>query len=130
VTLDKNGQAAVQMPEYFTVLNQEFRYQLTAIGAPGPNLYIAQKIANNRFKIAGGKPGMEVSWQVTCIRQDAYARDHRIAVEEEKGKQSGYYLYPSGFGQPREKSIEYALNPELSQPPQGEQTSRLAFSNP
>jgi hypothetical protein len=24
VTLDKNGQAAVQMPEYFTVLNQEF----------------------------------------------------------------------------------------------------------
>ncbi len=130
VTLDKNGEAAVQMPEYFTVLNQEFRYQLTAIGAPGPNLYIAQKVANNRFKIAGGKPGMEVSWQVTGIRQDAYARDHRITVEEDKGKQSGYYLYPAGFGQPREKSIEYALNPELAQPSQEEQTSGFAFSNP
>jgi hypothetical protein len=112
VTLDEKGEAVVPMPSYFAALNRDFRYQLTAIGAPAPNLYVAHKIANNRFKIAGGKPGMEVSWQVTGIRQDAYARDHRIAVEQDKGKECGFYLYPAGFGQPKEKSVEYAWHPE------------------
>ncbi len=44
VTLDGNGAAIVQLPNWFEALNQEFRYQLTAIGAPGPSLYIAEEI--------------------------------------------------------------------------------------
>ncbi|MBN2280356.1 MAG: hypothetical protein JXQ65_07240 [Candidatus Marinimicrobia bacterium] len=74
VILDGCGEASVELPDYFESLNIDFRYQLTAIGAPGPNLFIAEKICNNRFKIAGGEPGMEVSWQITGIRNDAYAR--------------------------------------------------------
>ena len=105
VTLDKKGEAMVEMPDYFSALNEDFRYQLTAVGAPGPNLYIAEKIRDNHFKIAGGKPGMEVSWQVTGIRHDAYARDHRIVVEENKGNDRGLYIYPAGFGQPTDKAI-------------------------
>jgi hypothetical protein len=104
-TLDDKGEAVVEMPDYFSALNQDFRYQLTAVGAPAPNLYVAQKVKDNHFKIAGGKPGMEVSWQVTGIRHDAYAREHRIAVEEDKGKARGLYLYPAGFNQPKEKAI-------------------------
>ena len=69
VTLDEKGEAVVPMPDYFSALNQDFRYQLTAIGAPAPNLYVAQKMTDNHFKVAGGKPGMEVSWQVTGIRR-------------------------------------------------------------
>ncbi|UCE08258.1 MAG: hypothetical protein JSW07_09645, partial [bacterium] len=84
VLLDNRGEAWVELPDWFDALNRDFRYQLTAIGGPGPNLYIAEKIVNNRFKIAGGNPGMEVSWQVTGIRQDAFANAHRILVEEEK----------------------------------------------
>ncbi|MHC4424935.1 MAG: hypothetical protein ACYSYV_02435, partial [Planctomycetota bacterium] len=64
VTLDENGQVVVQLPEYFEALNRDFRYQLTCIGGFAP-VYIAKKISDNRFKIAGGKSGMEVSWQVT-----------------------------------------------------------------
>jgi hypothetical protein len=105
VTLDEKGEAVVPMPDYFTALNQDFRYQLTAIGAPAPNLYVAQKMTDNYFKVAGGKPGMEVSWQVTGIRHDAYARDHRIAVEEDKGKERGLYLYPAGFNEPKGKAV-------------------------
>jgi len=30
------------------------------------------------------KPGVEVSWQVTGIRHDTYANQHRIKVEEPK----------------------------------------------
>ena len=78
VTLDDKGEATVQMPDYFQALNQDFRYQLTAIGAPGPNLYIAEEIANNQFKIAGGQPGSKVSWQVTGIRHDPYSQQQAV----------------------------------------------------
>lgn len=109
VKLDAKGAAWVSLPEYFEALNRDFRYQLTAIGAPGPNLYVAQEIAGNRFKIEGGKPGARVSWQVTGVRQDAYANAHRIPVEEDKpSAERGYYLHPDAFGQPRSKGIEVA----------------------
>jgi len=98
----------VQMPDWFQALNRDFRYQLTAIGAPGPNLYIAEKIKDNRFKIAGGAPGMEVSWQVTGIRQDPYAQAHPIIVEEEKpADERGTYLHPELYGQPEERGLNY-----------------------
>lgn len=86
-TLDANGRATVELPEYFEALNRDFRYQLTAIGAPGPNLYIAEGVKGNRFRIAGGRPYAHVSWQVTGVRQDAYADAHRIRVEEDKPRE-------------------------------------------
>jgi hypothetical protein len=104
--LDHNGEAVVNLPDWFGALNSDFRYQLTSIGAPGPNLYVAQEITGNQFKIAGGKPGAKVSWQVTGIRQDAYANAHRIPVEEDKPEsEQGLYLHPELFGAPMEKSI-------------------------
>jgi hypothetical protein len=44
VALDENGEAEIELPDWFGALNKDFRYQLTAIGAPGPNLYIAEDI--------------------------------------------------------------------------------------
>jgi hypothetical protein len=99
VLLDKHGKAIVDLPDYFEALNQDFRYQLTAVGAPGPNLYVAKEIAGNKFIIAGGKPGAKVSWQVTGIRHDAYADAHRVVPEEDKGKERGTYLHPELFKQ-------------------------------
>jgi hypothetical protein len=93
-TLDENGRATVELPEYFEALNRDFRYQLTAIGAPGPNLYIAEGVKQNQFRIAGGRPYATVSWQVTGVRQDAYANEHRIKVEE--GKPEGEKKPPQG----------------------------------
>jgi hypothetical protein len=89
VTLDAEGRASVELPDYFEALNRDFRYQLTAIGAPGPNLYIAHGVKQNRFRIAGGRPYAHVSWQVTGVRQDAYAEEHRIKVEEDKAPPEG-----------------------------------------
>jgi hypothetical protein len=125
VLLDAKGEAWVSLPVWFEALNSDFRYQLTALGRPQPKLYIAQEISGNRFKIAGGRPGAKVSWQVTGIRQDAYARAHRIKVEEEKPlAEKGFYLSPELFGQPEEKSIEWAHRPEQVQAPQKEQAAR------
>jgi len=113
VTLGADGTAWVQLPDWFEALNQDFRYQLTPIGAPGPNLYIAQEIADNRFQIAGGEPGMKVSWQVTGSRHDAYAEAHRIPVEEEKPpEERGTYLNPLEHGQPESTGLGYRQNEE------------------
>jgi trimeric autotransporter adhesin len=114
VTLDATGEALVVLPDWFDALNRDFRYQLTSIGAPGPNLYISQEVSGNRFAIAGGQPGMKVSWQVTGTRQDAWANAHRIPVEEEKSAQErGQYIAPELFGQPAEKQITNAEHPEM-----------------
>jgi hypothetical protein len=84
VILDENGEATVEFPDWFEAINTDFRYQLTAIGGPSPTLHIAEKMKNNRFKIGGGCPGLEVSWQITCVRNDKYAREHPYKVERNK----------------------------------------------
>jgi len=98
--LDANGEATVTMPNWFEALNKDFRYQLTAMGKPSPGLYIAEEMNGNRFRIAGGAPGGKVSWQVTGIRHDPYAKENPIVVEEQKpASEQGTYLYPKGYGQ-------------------------------
>ena len=75
---------------------------------------MASKIADNRFTIKTDKPNVEVSWQVTGIRQDAWANANRIPVEEAKpDKERGSYLHPEVYGQPEEKGREWAVHPEL-----------------
>jgi hypothetical protein len=134
VTLDDRGEAVIELPDWFGALNKDFRYQLTAIGAPLPNLHISEEISdgattttnysrtrsnknknnNSRFKIAGGTSGMKVSWQVTGIRKDPWANAHRISVEEDKpAKERGYYIYPELYDQPEEKGISRLLVPEI-----------------
>jgi hypothetical protein len=107
VVTDADGEAWVELPEWFEALNREFRYQLTCIGGFAP-VYIAEKVADNRFKIAGGQPGLEVSWQVTGIRQDAWANAHRVPVEEDKpAEELGTYLAPEVWGLPEELGLPW-----------------------
>jgi hypothetical protein len=82
-TLGADGSAVVKLPRYFEALNKDFRYQLTCVGGAAP-VYVAHEVHNNEFVIAGGRPGLKVSWQITGIRHDAYANSHPMAVEVEK----------------------------------------------
>ena len=68
-----DGPADVELPDWFEALNRDYRYQLTAIGGPAPDLHIAAEVSGGQFAIAGGAAGQKVSWQVTGIRQDAWA---------------------------------------------------------
>ena len=111
VTLDESGAAWVELPAYFEALNRDFRYQLTPIGGPGPNLYIAQEVQGNRFLVAGGAPGLRVSWQVTGIRQDAYAKANPIVVEVEKpAEERGALLHPEVYGLDHSYSLDARLH--------------------
>ncbi len=109
VTTDGNAEAVVTLPDYFSALNKDFRYQLTVIGQFAQAI-IAEEISDNRFVIQTDKPNVKVSWQVTGIRKDAWAEAHRIEVEVDKpADRIGTYLNPEEFGQPQEKSATWEI---------------------
>jgi hypothetical protein len=113
ITTDNNGLAVVELPDYFESLNRDFRYQLTVVGQFAQAI-VAEKVKDNRFTIQTSAPGVEVSWQVTGVRQDVWANKNRIQVEEAKSeRERGFYLHPVAFGKDEERGVYWANNPEL-----------------
>ena len=109
VMLDALGNGVVTLPSWFETLNRDFRYQLTPIGAPGPNLYIAQEISGSQFSIAGGSANMKVSWMVTGVRKDPYALAHPVEVQKAKPAElRGKYLHPVEYGLDEKLGVDYA----------------------
>ncbi len=132
VTTDDRGFATVTLPEWFEALNSDFRYQLTVLGGGDQwvDARIAREISSNAFVIQTSAPRTKVSWQVTGVRQDAWARAHRIQVEEDKPEvERGTYLHPELFGQPEEMGVEWATRPEAMKE-QKAQRSRDAAAGP
>jgi hypothetical protein len=112
-TTDAQGSAVVQLPEWFETLNRDFRYQLTVIGQFAQAI-VASKVSNHQFAIKTDKPNVEVSWQVTGIRQDAWANAHRIPLEVPKAERDrGLYLHPELFGASADKNIGLAHHPMM-----------------
>ena len=111
--LDARGEAWVQLPDYFGAINRDPSYHLTPVGAPMPNLHVAVKVQNNRFKIAGGAPGKEVSWRIEAVRNDPWVQRYGYQTEQEKEDAiKGKYLHPELHGQPKERGIHYRPEPE------------------
>ena len=113
----RDGEATVELPDWFDALNRDVRYQLTAVGSAAPDLHVKTKVERGRFSIAGGRGGQEVSWQLTGIRQDAYAKEHPIVVEQVKtGAEKGKYLHPELFGKPASSGLHRVAH--APKPPQ------------
>jgi len=113
VTTDAQGEARVQLPDWFEVLNTDFRYQLTVIGQFAQAI-VSSKVKNQEFAIRSSAPNVEVSWQITGVRQDAYAKANPVVVEEEKEPRlKGFYIHPEFYGAAAEKQIEWARHPQL-----------------
>ncbi len=106
--LDDRGEAVVDLPEYFEAVNRDFQYQLTPIGAPAL-VYIASEVENNHFRIAGGHPGMKVSWTVTGVRNDRFVQAHPMAdVEVKPAALRGRYISPELYGMPAQAGYHAA----------------------
>ncbi|MCK6449069.1 MAG: VCBS repeat-containing protein [Planctomycetes bacterium] len=113
VVLDACGEATVELPAYFDALNADPSYQLTCVGGHAP-VYVASE-STNGFRIAGGTPGLKVSWQVTAERDDPYARDNPYHAERSKSAdERGRFHYPQGFGAAPEQAL--ARQPQTSGP--------------
>jgi len=112
VTTDELGLATVSLPDWFEAENTDFRYQLTAIGRDA-HAWIAKKVSGGKFQVATNATNVEVSWQITAVRQDAYAKAHPLVVEQAKpARERGFYLHPELYGQPAEKQTEWGRRPE------------------
>jgi len=122
ITTDDKGEAIVTMPPYFEALNRDFRYQLTVMGQFAQAM-VSSKIKDNKFVIKTDKPNVEVSWQVTGIRQDAYANAHRTPVEVAKpANEQGKYLHPTELGQPASLGVDYEKQQKMKQVQHAPQT--------
>jgi hypothetical protein len=108
VTTDEQGHATVELPGYFDALNRDLRYQLTPLA--DARAWVQSEVAGNRFSIATNEPGTKVCWQVTGVRQDAYAAAHPLVVESPKtGREQGRYLNPLEHGQPERLGVDFEL---------------------
>ncbi|MFI2208028.1 hypothetical protein ACH47Z_46985, partial [Streptomyces sp. NPDC020192] len=115
--LDDQGEGTVTLPSWFTALNTDLRFQLTPLDAPAPNIHVARHDTGDGFDIRGGPSGLEVCWQVTGVRADAWALAHPLAEEEDKPEEEhGTYLHPEAFGEPTEKGVGYRRYPHLRRP--------------
>jgi len=102
------GFATVKLPDWFQALNRDFRYQLTTLAQRGwdAKAGIWKKLHDNAFTIRTDRPKIEVSWQITGIRHDAYANANRIqTVVPKTGSADGKYVYPELYGKPMSKSV-------------------------
>jgi hypothetical protein len=108
---DGSGTAVVTLPDWFEALNSDFRYQLTPIGQHA-SAWIGDEISNRMFVIKTDRSNVKVSWQVTGIRQDAWANANRIQVEVDKAPaDQGHYLHPDLFGHKDEPNIGQRHHP-------------------
>lgn len=116
VTTDASGEATVTLPDWFDALNRDFRYQLTPIGTFAQAI-VSREVAKGSFGIKTDKPNVQVSWQLTGIRKDAWAEAHRIEVELDKAEaQRGKYLHPLEHGQPESAGVDFAVRQRLAKP--------------
>ncbi|MBS0197158.1 MAG: collagen-like protein [Planctomycetes bacterium] len=108
--LDDAGSAVIELPGYFSAINRDPRYQLTPIGAAMPLLHVSRKVENNRFEIAGGAPGAEVSWRIEAVRNDRWVQVHGAPVEIEKpANERGKYYQPELYGRPAAEGIHHQI---------------------
>ena len=119
IRLDATGAAVVTLPDYFSAINTgDYCYSVTPIGAPMPNLYIAEEIKGNTFTIAGGVAGQKVSWLVYAQRSDAWLRDHPASdVVDKPPEERGTYVYPQAYGLPESRSLTSAHDQVLNHTP-------------
>ena len=107
VTCNDSGEARVRLPDWLEALATEFCFQLTCIGGHAP-VFVAREIRDGAFVIAGGVAGLRVSWQVTGVRQDAWARANILEVELDKPEsERGFYHNPEAFGQTLSSSVHW-----------------------
>jgi hypothetical protein len=115
--LDANGEAAVQMPDYFAALakEDEASIHLTPVGKP----FLTGADWNRGFKgfTIYGEPNRAVFWEVLAERDDPVIRRLARPVEEEKGPDNkfcdrGKLLYPEAYGYSESMGRDYEKREE------------------
>lgn len=124
VVTDGNGFAWVELPDYFSSINANFKYQLTVIDDNGYDGFVQvkvnKKIHGNRFQIRTSAPNVEVSWTVTADRNDLFVRTNRPKDQIDKEEsERGKLQHPELYGEKREKNMDFRPGLEGMKTPTG-----------
>lgn len=113
IELGANGEAIVELPDYFDAININPSYQLTAIGT-ATQPYVLSEISNNQFVVAGA-PNTKVSWTVHAQRNDPTIQyfnstidNYTTNVRMKRPHEVGKYFTPEAYGQSKEQGIFYS----------------------
>lgn len=84
-----SGATVIELPEYFDLLSHPDGREviLTPVNGWSP-LFMDGDVAGNQFTVMttpDGNPGQEFSWVALAVRNDPYAQNNPIIVEEIKG---------------------------------------------
>ncbi len=112
IELDANGEAVVELPDYFDAVNIDPSYQLTAIGT-ATQPYVKSEIENNQFTVKGAV-NTKVSWTVHAQRNDPTIRyfnkdgkNYSTEVFEKPARMKGKYYTPEAFGKDKTQGVHY-----------------------
>ncbi|MBK8568201.1 MAG: hypothetical protein IPN76_34080 [Saprospiraceae bacterium] len=106
-TTGSDGVADIELPEYFTLINKDFRYQLTPVGQFA-QVIVLREIEGNHFKIKSDVPGVKVSWMVIAERNDPYMQQHPPQdVLDKPSGEKGKYTLPELYNQPKEMGVNW-----------------------
>jgi hypothetical protein len=112
--LNSEGEAVVEMPDYFQVLTKEDEafIHLTPVGRP----FLTGAEWNSDFSaiIIYGNKNREVFWEVMADRDDPVIHELGRPVEEDKGGtntlcEKGKLLYPKAYGYPESMGRDYEI---------------------
>ncbi|MBU0487477.1 MAG: hypothetical protein KKD31_05940 [Bacteroidetes bacterium] len=113
VVLDENGQAVVELPDYFVSLTKENEatVSITPIGKP----FLTGYEWNEKYSafIVYGEPGREISWIVLADRDDPVMKIFYKPTVEWKGNgnlERGKLLFPKAYGYPLNTGYYYDEN--------------------
>ena len=117
IKLNNNGKATVEMPSYFKSLTKEDEatVQITCVGR---SFGIGYEW-NSDFEsfVVYGDAEREISWMVMADRDDPYMQNNKtpVVIQKDgsfKGIESGTYLDPKSYGQPKEKGYKHLMKPK------------------
>jgi hypothetical protein len=117
-TLDANGRATVELPDYFPALTDEENatVHLTPVGEqPSPASYRWND--EHSAVTVFGPPDAEVAYLVLAARDDPVIHQLARPVEEDKTDDNfgaGRLLYPEAFGHPEEMGVHFALQESIA----------------
>ncbi len=128
ITTDAAGVARVSLPDYFELITGDFRYNLTVIGQFAQAI-VSEEVSSGSFTIKTDQPNVKVSWTVTGVRRDNYAKSQKLPNIVTKPKeQRGMYLHPAAFGLPLERGVEYLIQQDVERARRGK-TPRATVDN-
>nr|NQU91755.1 hypothetical protein [Bacteroidota bacterium] len=112
--LDENGEAVVELPDYFKALTKEDEASIHLTPVGRPFLTGAEWNSDYSAIIIYGDPDKAVFWEVLADRDDPVIHELGRPVEEEKGGKNtlcekGKLLYPKAFGYPESMGRDYEI---------------------